>query len=1067
MTQGVGHAGWTWALVCALVMTGLAANRQAVAGDWRFIGGPEGGAVEALIVDPLNPTTVYAGTDGAGVFKSIDGGVSWVPAGNGLPLTYPLGLAYTAVHALAVDPGTPSTLYAGADRALFKSLDGGNSWAAITNDSLPLIPSNKNNAVYSLALDPHAPGTVYAGLYTGGVFKSVDGGVSWASASSGLASSPIYALAIDPATPTTLYAGTYAGIFKSTDGGASWALASNGLTNLHVHTLAVDPASTTTIYAGTERQGGGVFKSTDGGASWSAVNNGITELYVSSLAVDQQEPNVIYAGTYRGLFRSTDGGASWLAAANGLPSANWVRALALNPGTPANVYAGTYDSGVFRSNDGGTSWVAANSGLTALTVGTLAIDPRTPSRVYAGSLSECCRGRVFVSEDGGASWGPATVLHSGYYLYALAVDPATPSTLYAGMASSAVFKSVDSGASWVAAYTTVSDVYALAVDPKTPSTLYVGGGNAFQGYGGVAKSLDAGTSWTTANHGLTDLWVNALALDPVTPTTLYVGTYTDGVFKSTDAGGSWTAVNVGLPLRFYDGNPVAQPIKGLAVDPQTPSIVYATLWEGVFKSTDAGASWAAASDGLPSYLHLPVTAFAVNQAAPSILYAGTYSGVFTSTDGGGSWTGPGTTSGHHIFSLAVAPHGRTAYAGTNGGIWRTVLDAPTDVSATDGLYPDRVAVSWTAVPEAVEYTVHRAEGSGAASELARVASPAYTDTSVTPGVVYRYSVSACEASFCGNPSAADAGHAGELPGTDADGDGSVARVDCDDHDPSVYPGAPELCDGKDNNCNGPAEEGLSTDADGDGHYSPGSCLAPADDCDDANPALGGCKLESVSAQDDTGGVIAQATVTLRVTSPGETSVQINLECPASPLGVFLKLHAPPCVVVQTSALFAPPARVCLRHRGLDTEEQQRLAMVHCTAADNCKLLCDASKRWAPACDRPEPDVLCGLTDSFSAFAIGVPSDGDLDGVPDLADNCTLAPNPAQTDTDGDGYGNACDADFNNDGVVTAADYLLLRAKLNSANALFDLNGDGVVTAADYLLLRARLNQPPGPRGAEP
>ena len=91
----------------------------------------------------------------------------------------------------------------------------------------------------------------------------------------------------------------------------------------------------------------------------------------------------------------------------------------------------------------------------------------------------------------------------------------------------------------------------------------------------------------------------------------------------------------------------------------------------------------------------------------------------------------------------------------------------------------------------------------------------------------------------------------------------------------------------------------------------------------------------------------------------------------------------------------------------------------------------------------------------------------LDGVADLVDNCTLAPNPAETDTDGDGYGNACDPDFNNDGVVTAADYLLLRAKLNTAEALFDLNGDGFVTAADYLLLRARLNQRPGPSGVVP
>jgi len=97
----------------------------------------------------------------------------------------------------------------------------------------------------------------------------------------------------------------------------------------------------------------------------------------------------------------------------------------------------------------------------------------------------------------------------------------------------------------------------------------------------------------------------------------------------------------------------------------------------------------------------------------------------------------------------------------------------------------------------------------------------------------------------------------------------------------------------------------------------------------------------------------------------------------------------------------------------------------------------------------------------------LPIDGDGDGVPDEVDNCTLLSNATQVDADGDRYGNRCDPDFNNDGVVTAADYLLLRAKLNTTDPLVDLNGDGVVTAADYLILRGYLNKPPGPSGLVP
>ena len=74
-------------------------------------------------------------------------------------------------------------------------------------------------------------------------------------------------------------------------------------------------------------------------------------------------------------------------------------------------------------------------------------------------------------------------------------------------------------------------------------------------------------------------------------------------------------------------------------------------------------------------------------------------------------------------------------------------------------------------------------------------------------------------------------------------------------------------------------------------------------------------------------------------------------------------------------------------------------------------------------------------------------------------------NPDQRDVDGDGYGNRCDPDFNNSGRVTTADYLTLRARLNSADPLTDLTGDGRVTTADYLILRGFLNKPPGPSGA--
>jgi len=114
----------------------------------------------------------------------------------------------------------------------------------------------KGESINALAIDPATPTTLYAGT-DGGVFKSTNGGGHWSAVNAGLTNTNVRALAIDPVTPTTLYAGTGRGVFKSTNGGGHWSAVNTGLTNTDVRALAIDPATPTTIYAGTN--GGGVF----------------------------------------------------------------------------------------------------------------------------------------------------------------------------------------------------------------------------------------------------------------------------------------------------------------------------------------------------------------------------------------------------------------------------------------------------------------------------------------------------------------------------------------------------------------------------------------------------------------------------------------------------------------------------------------------------------------------------------------------------------------------------------------------------------------------------------------
>jgi hypothetical protein len=255
--------------------------------------------IDALVLDPTSPTTFYAGTPARGVFKTTDGGTSWSAVNTGLP--------YRSVQSLAIDPQTPTTLYAGTYGGVFKSTDGAGSWNAmntgLTCESLGCVV-NFSQYVMALAIDPQTPTTVYAGTY-GGVFKSTDGAGSWSPANIGGGGFGgfVFALAIDPQTPTTVYAGTFAGVVKSTDRGGSWAPANTGLTCgvalCRVSALALDPQTPTTLYAGTAA---GVSTSTDGGASWSAVNGGLTNLDVHTLALDPQTPTTVYAGTSEGVF---------------------------------------------------------------------------------------------------------------------------------------------------------------------------------------------------------------------------------------------------------------------------------------------------------------------------------------------------------------------------------------------------------------------------------------------------------------------------------------------------------------------------------------------------------------------------------------------------------------------------------------------------------------------------------------------------------------------------------------------------------------------------------------------
>lgn len=320
---------------------------------------------------PITPSTVNPG----GVFRSENAAANWIPASH--------GLQSVVVSAVAIDPQTPTRLYAATGRGVARSLDGGANWNSAVQvrfETEFLTPAVAVGLVSALAIDPATPSTIYAGTSLQGVYRSSDAGTTWSLSNTGLLNLAVSTIAVDPHAPAILYVGTSTGVFKSTNSASHWSAINNGLNSVSVKALTIHPTRPTTIYAASS---GGVFRSTDGGGAWMAFNSGLSNLFVQAIAIDPATPATLYAGTLGGVFKTINAGTNWSEINAGLTTTN-VTCLAIDPSAPETVYAGTAN-GLFKSSDGGTNWSRVTNGLSVTSILALAVNPLTPATLYAGS----------------------------------------------------------------------------------------------------------------------------------------------------------------------------------------------------------------------------------------------------------------------------------------------------------------------------------------------------------------------------------------------------------------------------------------------------------------------------------------------------------------------------------------------------------------------------------------------------------------------------------------------------------------------------------------------------------
>ena len=520
----------------------------------------------------------------------------------------------------------------------------------------------------SIAVAGHAerPFEYYFGATGGGLFKTTDGGSTWASVTDGqVGSASVGAVAMAPSDPDVVYIGMGEvqlranvlqgdGVYRSDDAGKSWRHL--GLADTHaIGRIRVHPTDPERVYVAAlghpfgpnpER---GVFRTTDGGDTWEKVLFRDERTGAVDLVMDPVDPDVLYATLWQ-VYRK-----------------------------PWRLWSGGEGSGIFKSTDGGDTWseLTRNPGLPAGLLGkiTVTVSGADPDRVWANVEAE--RGGLYRSDDGGRSWelvnGHRDIWQRAFYFQHLEADPVDRNTLY--ILNFRLMRSTDGGRTLESVPETHADHHDLWIDPTNPLRMINGND------GGGVVTVNGGRTWTSMRYptaqiyrlattadfpyhvcgagatntltrydratGLaTDIqpwprivmgepardmperwnWTYPIAVAPVAPHALYVGS--QHLWRSVDEGESWARISPDLtradPEMLGDsGGPIVK-------DQDGPEI-YGTLYSIGLSPHEPGTIWTGSDDGL----------------------------VHVSRDAGGSWrdvTPPDMPPHTRVMTVEVSPH---------------------------------------------------------------------------------------------------------------------------------------------------------------------------------------------------------------------------------------------------------------------------------------------------------------------------------------------------------------------------------------------------------------------------
>ncbi len=703
---------------------------------WRNIGPARGGRSISAVGSVARPNEYWFAATGGGLWKSVDGGVSWQPQTDGKVDTAAFG-------GIAVCEANPDVVYATTGEAqlrgnvlpgngVWKTSDGGKSWTKIGLE--------KVHNFSRVRIHPKDCDTVFVGGFghygaeneDRGVFRSRDGGKNWTRTLYRDARTGAVDISLDPADPKIVYAalweawrkpwgmssgGPGSGLFKSADGGDNWTeisrapgLPRDGL--LGKIGVSVSPADPARVYAIIEHDAaGGVYASSDGGKSWEKRNESRDlrqrAFYYTRIQADPKDKDRVYVMNVN-FHRSDDGGKTFakkIKVPHGDNHDLWIAADNNQRMIEAN------DGGANVSVNGGTSWTAQN--FSTAQIYRLALTAHRPAYACGGQQdnSSICvavrghRNRNVLGAYGIAVGGG----ESGY----IAGDPRNPDIFYGGSYGGLLTRyDHATGLSRVINVRpdnpmgySAGDIaerfqwtFPIVFDPNDAGTLYVASQH-------VWRSRNEGQSWERISPDLTahDPATLGPSGGPITRDQTGVETYAT-IFalapSRREPGVIWAGSDDGLVHITRDGGanwanitPPAMPkfakITTVEDSPHSPGTAYVVAHRFLmddftpigFKTTDFGKSWAPITAGLPAGEML--RSIREDLVRPGMLYLATERGVRISFDGGAGWHKlQANLPDVQVSDLAVAgqdlviaTHGRGFWVMDNAGLLRQVAAA--------------------------------------------------------------------------------------------------------------------------------------------------------------------------------------------------------------------------------------------------------------------------------------------------------------------------------------------------------------------------------------------------------